>query len=190
MEKDGADYQQQALFCYEEALKCLDKSIPEELSTESEEERKNIPVRILLGKTTVQLLLDDKKYHDQAIKDLESIIKDLNITSELNYRLLYNLASLYALADKHKIPIQNAKENAQRYLTYSLIRNLDHSQWNWANNDPDLSTICLDIDQLQLTLRAKLHQNPSLTKLTGKDFDTEVSDILNQVRSKTNASSS
>lgn len=170
----------EALKNYRKALKLLDKDIPY-LSIETHSERQKIERRILVNKAIVELLMGEELI-SEAKREIDSIVDAKPLSSELDSHLLYNLACWYALlADNQNgndAEVTTAKDNACRYLAYSLAR--DEMLWGGASKDPDLKGIKDRLEDLLYTLRKKLQESPDLAK--DSTFADKIKDVLEEAK--------
>jgi tetratricopeptide (TPR) repeat protein len=133
-----------------------------------------------VGAAMVKLLLKDAQFSAEANKDIADIETDpqWERASERNARLLYNLATWYALAHKHNIGLPDSDKEARRYLAYSLAR--DSSLFDPAANDSDLVDIIGGLSALKFQLSDE--SNSGLDKKTGTEFVNAMQAIMKKAK--------
>ncbi|MEH2152049.1 hypothetical protein [Nostoc sp.] len=167
--KEGIHWQRQAILQYDEALeKCQDVSV----------ER-----RITVRKSIAGLLTGDEIEIRAAKQKIEHILLEWDDTSELNYRVLYDLACWYAIAHRQNLSVENAVLKARRYLVYSLVRDRDRLFWDWAGKDPELQGTSEVVAELTFPLLKKLNEVPELPILRGKEFAKHIQEVIKIVQS-------
>ncbi|HEX9988947.1 MAG TPA: hypothetical protein VGE45_10790 [Chloroflexia bacterium] len=102
--------------------------------------------------------------------------------SEMDYRLLYNLATWYAFALKENIAVPNAMKKGRRYLTYSLARNNEPDLWSLPDwHDPE-TILNEGVQELKLRLSEKLVESPGLREAKGDAFSTAMEEVLREAK--------
>ncbi|QSJ17095.1 hypothetical protein JYQ62_36545 [Nostoc sp. UHCC 0702] len=166
--KEGVYWQRQAILQYAQALnRCEDESV-----------KRRIGVR----KAIAGLLTGDEIEIQEAKQTIEQLLINWDATSELNYRLLYDLACWYAIAHRQELGVANARLQGLRYLVYSLVRDRDRFFWEWASQDPELQGIGEVVAELSFLLLKKLNENPGLAISKGKEFVEHIEEVLKIVK--------
>jgi hypothetical protein len=133
--------------------------------------------RISIGEARAQLLLAHKS--GRPLTPARQLIVDLvahwTLAGEMNDRLLYNLATWYAVAYAIDHQIDDLR-SARRYVTYSLARDIKGEAW--AREDPDLDPLRPWLAALLPLVHARLDQPPPLATLTGQPFEDAIDMIL------------
>lgn len=166
--KERIYWQRQAIVQYDLALnKCHDESVYR---------------RIIIRKGIAGLLTGDEIEIRETKQQIERVVANWDATSELNYRILYDIACWYAIAHRQQAGVENARLQGLRYLVYSLIRDCDRLFWDWAGQDPELQGIGQYVAELTFPLMKKLNEIPALPKLTGKEFAKPLEEVLRLVK--------
>jgi hypothetical protein len=204
-------YLYKAMTCYDEALQLLDQQehlqaapVQAEQTEQEKEAWRNIERRAQLGKSIALLLLGDEENVKRSMRGLKYLRSmQWNLEEERDYRLLYNLACWYALADLCQLdvpemlalPDENAQQAACRYLIYSMMR--DSHLWQSASRAPGdpcfsnlfpIASASRYRDRLQLALaqkdyevRATSRGQRDLSTLKGKEFEEAALTIRQRV---------
>jgi len=145
--------------------------------------------RIIIDRALAELVSKDDELIDKAKQEVKNMIDqkdpaDYDSAHPEWTTYLYNLAIWYELSLKLNAGVHNAKEEARRYLAYSLAR--PQSLWNsrYLNQHFDLLYEDGDLEVLQEELRKKLHEKPALATMTGDNFKSEIDMILKMVDQK------
>ncbi len=167
---------QKALDLYDLALDCKDTKVGQE----SVENRH----RVILAKALTELNSDIDALIIKANLELEDMKKKQD-PANFDWKrpdcaiYLYDLATWYALAPRDIIP--NARQEARRYLAYSLIRS--QSLWDQAEGDPNFGKMLFGryLEVLKDELGKKLREKPDLPESPGEVIKAETETILREV---------
>lgn len=156
------------------------------------EEHKFIRARIILAKALAELTsgveTKNKRRIDKASQEIEDMKKQTD-PADFDFKradcaaYLYNLAIWYQIAYDNYVGIPNVipRDEARRYLAYSLVRSPNF--WDVVQNDDNFKSMRDegDLEKLKQELREKLDKEPELVRMTGKHFKTEIGKILEKV---------
>jgi biopolymer transport protein ExbB/TolQ len=153
---------------------------------------KFIQARIILAKALAELTsglkTNDDGLIDRAAQEVEGLKTQMDPAGFEPARAdcaayLYNLATWYQIAsDKYVyIPNVKSKDEARRYLAYSLVRS--RSFWDIVENDINFKSMgdASDLEILKKELAKKLSEERELVRMTGENFKTEIGKILEKV---------
>lgn len=168
----------EALRLYEEALKHTE-------AIKHPEARICYIQRIKLDRSLAELTSDIDKWIEKAKLDVQYLISQdpasFNPKRADCASYLYNLAIWYQLAFDNTIDVPNAREEARRYLAYSLAR----SQSQWDKKYLNIHFQSMDqedaLEFLKEELGKKLSKKPELVGLIGEKFKTEIDEVLEKV---------
>jgi tetratricopeptide (TPR) repeat protein len=164
---------EQSLHLYNQAIANYNKAIGRVTDN-------NIKHHIQIAKAIAQLLTGEENLIQDSKQEISSLESTLDFTQQHHYRLLYYLACWYAIAHGMGV-VEQAQQQARRYLTYSLARETNPDFWQWTSKDPDLASIRDGLAELQNNLSAKLHKHPEISTLTGKEFIQPITEVMQQV---------
>lgn len=148
--------------------------------------------RIILTKSLAALTsgvkTKDKSQIDKAIQEIEdmkTLIDPDNFDPDREDCAVYfyNLATWHQIAYNKFVGVPNAVpwDEARRYMAYSLARSREF--WNTVENDVNFESMREGgyLEKLKQELDKKLREEPTLAKLTGEDFKTEIAKLLVKV---------
>jgi hypothetical protein len=139
---------------------------------------------LIVGKATAALLADGigASIRASARDWIEQVTgAGWDAACETDPRLLFNLASWYALAGADGGPAMELRQHARRLLAYSLARDDGREYWNAAEIDPDLRLITSpeEVQRLKFELVAMSRDVPGLSKLEdGTEFARRLEDVF------------
>jgi O-Antigen ligase len=139
---------------------------------------------LVVGKATAALLADGIEASTRASARawIEQVTGDgWDAARETDPRLLFNLASWYALAGADGGPDPGLRRRARRLLAYSLARDGDREYWYAADIDPDLRLVTSpeEVQRLKFELTATARELPGLATLEdGTEFAKRLEDVL------------
>jgi hypothetical protein len=156
-----------ALQEYETALRMLEEAKQEEGSGAEWETRRRL---LIVDKATAALLSD--QIGDSIRASARGWVEQVtgngwDATCETSPRLLFNLASWYALARADGEPAVELRRRARRLLAYSLARDGGREYWMTAEADPDVQTVTNpeELQRLKFELTAAFRDHPGLSRL-------------------------
>jgi hypothetical protein len=139
---------------------------------------------LIVGKATAALLADGIGASTRAsARDwIEQVTgAGWDAACETDPRLLFNLASWYALASADGGPGMELRQQARRLLAYSLARDGGREYWNAAEIDPDLKFVTSpeEVQRLKFELVAMSRDIPGLGRLEdGTEFAKRLEDVF------------
>jgi hypothetical protein len=139
---------------------------------------------LLVGKATAALLADgiEASVRASARDWIEQVTGDgWDPARETDPRLLFNLASWYALAGADGGPTVELRRRARRLLAYSLARDGSREYWQAAEIDPDLRLITSpeEVQRLKFQLVALARDVPGLPEMEdGTEFARRLEEVL------------
>ncbi len=146
--------------------------------------------RIIIAKALAELTsgvkTKDERRIGKAIQEIEDMKTHIDPADFDPARAdcagyLYNLATWYEIAYDNYIGVRNAREEARRYLAYSLARS--PSLWDTVENDENFKSMRDegDLEKIKQELDKKLTEKPELVELTEEKFKIEIDKILEKV---------
>lgn len=170
----------------QEALKLYETAL-----TRAEEANEGIDTqRVIISKALAELAsgveTKDLKIIGKATQEIEDMIAkkdpaDFDPDQADCAGLLYNLATWYEIAYDSAIGLSESREQARRYLAYSLARS--RSLWDWVENDKSFMSMRAegDLEILKEELDKELSDKPDLATTTGTAFKDWIEPILTKV---------
>jgi hypothetical protein len=177
----------------EDARKLYDAALTHTKKAHTKKANVHTRPRIIIAKALAELaagirLRDERRYNEaeqqmnEAVQHVEDLLKEMDPANFDPGRAdcaayLYNLAIWYQKAFDKTVPIANARDEARRYLAYSLARSPGLRDRVEKDDNFESMRTSKDLEILFELLQEARDCNPHLAELTGEEFKCKLDNI-------------